>query len=496
MSAEKKAANLPHIDFVILATPFAKLASEVFTEIFYSIKFGTMPWADCLSFGTFLGWLIYFNVDYWFEKKLHIGFIHPDKTWAFRVYWIFWVFSGFLVHGLLQYLRKSRVRQKVEPALLEAGLQNRTGKFPRIVGEWQIEEQVFRLRLTKQNIPLSRFQSGSETLATKLGFIETITENRLQETVDVLYSRIEMPKTVPFVEKMREGTILVGRTRTRSVYLDFNEIPHILIGGETTGGKSTFIRQLVATLYLNNETARFIFIDLKDGGEASICEGVPRFEVHSNPEMSAKSLARIVPLIQKRMELFRANQVPDRVGYLKIPKKDRIGTPQLSCDDPIGRYFVIVDEAQLLFNCGPRLSPNATKTARESANILTQQGRAVGIHVIIATQRPDVKAVDSHTKANLGGQICFGMNNAQSSIAVIGTGRACEIPKDRKGRAIWKYGSEVVEVQTPYLTYDEARAMYKRFIKEPKNIENISSNPNIDTVDDLSTVGGASDTKE
>ena len=92
-----------------------------------------------------------------------------------------------------------------------------------------------------------------------------------------------MPKTVPFVEKAREGTILVGRTRTRPFFLDFNEVPHILIGGETTGGKSTFIRQLVASLYLNNDTARFIFIDLKDGGEAGICEGVPRFEVHTEP---------------------------------------------------------------------------------------------------------------------------------------------------------------------------------------------------------------------
>ena len=88
------------------------------------------------------------------------------------------------------------------------------------------------------------------------------------------------------------------------------------------------------------------------------------------------------------------------------------------------------------------------------------------------------------------------MNNAQSSIAVIGTGRACEIPKDRKGRAIWKYGSEVVEVQTPYLTYDEAKAMYKRFMKEPKKIESISADSTIDAVDDLSSVGDVSKAKE
>jgi hypothetical protein len=489
MSADKKSLSVGGVDLVAVIIPFAKIFWEVITEIYYSIKFKSMPWADCLSVACAVAWLIYFDVDYWIEKKLHIGFIHPDKTWIFRLYCFCALSSGFLVHGFFQYLRRSKVQRKVEPVLLEAGLQNRTGKFPRVVGEWQIEEQVFRLRLTKQNIPLSRFQSGSETLATRLGFIETITENRLMETVDILYSRIEMPKVIPFVDKMKRDTILVGRTRTRAVWLDFNEIPHILIGGETTGGKSTFIRQLVASLFLNDDTANFVLIDLKEGGEAGICEGVPRFEVHSNPENAAKALDRLTPLLQQRMELFRANQVPDRTAYLKIPAKDRVGTPKISARDPIGRYFVVVDEAQLLFNCGPRLSANATQKARAAANLFTQQGRAVGIHIIVATQRPDVKAVDSHTKTNLGGQLCFGMNNAQSSISVIGTGRACEIPKDRKGRAIWKYGSEIFEVQTPYLSFDEAKAIYKQHMKPQKKEEVVPADEATEKVADFSLVG-------
>jgi DNA segregation ATPase FtsK/SpoIIIE-like protein len=159
------------------------------------------------------------------------------------------------------------------------------------------------------------------------------------------------------------------------------------------------------------------------------------------------------------------NDVPDRTSYLKIPEKDRKETPELSATDPIGRLFVVIDEAQLLFTCGPRLSSKSAQAARAAANVLTQQGRAVGIHVIVATQRPDVKAVDSHTKTNLGGQLCFAMNNAQSSISVIGCGRASEIPKDKKGRAIWKYGSEMLEVQTPYLSHDEMKAIFKEHKK-------------------------------
>ena len=87
--------------------------------------------------------------------------------------------------------------------------------------------------------------------------------------------------------------------------------------------------------------------------------------------------------------------------------------------------------------------------------MIARQGRAAGINLVIATQRPDSRSLDPQVKANLSGALCFPMQNDSSSITVLGNGRATDIPLI-PGRAIWKEGPVMTEVQTPYLSIEEA----------------------------------------
>jgi S-DNA-T family DNA segregation ATPase FtsK/SpoIIIE len=93
------------------------------------------------------------------------------------------------------------------------------------------------------------------------------------------------------------------------------------------------------------------------------------------------------------------------------------------------------------------ISRNATR--------ISAQGRAVGIHLIIATQKPDTKAVNGQIKANLTGIVSFPMATLGASFSILGNGRAKELPAT-PGRAIWKSGLEQFEVQTPFLNPDQA----------------------------------------
>lgn len=109
--------------------------------------------------------------------------------------------------------------------------------------------------------------------------------------------------------------------------------------------------------------------------------------------------------------------------------------------------------------------PNALKGARSvrrGVHVASRNGRPEPTLLVIATQRPDSRSLDPQVKANLSGVLCFAMQNDSSSITVLGNGRATDLPLI-PGRAIWKEGPLMMEVQTPYLSVDEADKLLEPF---------------------------------
>lgn len=122
----------------------------------------------------------------------------------------------------------------------------------------------------------------------------------------------------------------------------------------------------------------------------------------------------------------------------------------------LDRHVIVVDEAAEMFLAGHHAKSEEIQNARRILSRIARQGRAVGIHLVVATQRPDTKSLDPQVKANLTGVICFQMMNDASSIAVLGNGRATDLPAIA-GRAIWKSGIEMMEVQTPFMSSEKAQ---------------------------------------
>lgn len=103
--------------------------------------------------------------------------------------------------------------------------------------------------------------------------------------------------------------------------------------------------------------------------------------------------------------------------------------------------------------------PNALKGARSvrrGVHVASSNGRPVPTLLIVATQKPDSKAVSSQIKANLTGIISFPMATLGASFSILGNGRAKELPSI-PGRAIWKSGLDQFEVQTAFLSPDQTK---------------------------------------
>ena len=227
-------------------------------------------------------------------------------------------------------------------------------------------------------------------------------------------------------------------------------------------GKSTFLRQFTTTLYLNDDNIHFTFIDLKAGLESQFFENLKRVDVYHDISMANYFLIRLSKTLQYRMSLLKANKCKDVLEYYKLPdeKKVLVPVPDSEVQPGLSRHVIIVDEAAELFLAGGDNKASDVQDAKRVLSQVARQGRSIGVHLVIATQRPDGRALDPQIKANLTGTLCFQMVNDTSSILVLGNGRATDLPSI-PGRAIWKSGMEMVEVQTPYLDPQETEELLK-----------------------------------
>lgn len=427
-------------------------------EIFHGITSKSINWFLCLVPGCLLNLLILTRLDALIFKFFRLEWLLPPSgVWAYFIYCIVGQFSGFAAWGLWQTILHHQVSRKLTEVFQTSGLKNSIGKLPAFIFDKPIDEFTRRMRLGRANLPLSQFIAAKDNLESALQvYIDEIKENRERGTVDIIYAGSAIPAGVKLNDLSEIGKcrFLIGETRARKIIADLREIPHFLIGGQSGGGKSTFLRQIITTLYLNNPKFEFVLIDLKGGLEFQIFENMKRMSVVPNTSGALEFMERLGETLQARMAILKQNECKDIDAFLKLPEEKRTAAGD------INRTIVVIDEAAELFMASDKSGANDAQRAKRLAIKLAAQGRAVGIHLIVATQRPDVKAVDGQIKANLSGIVAFQMPNMHSSQTILDNSRAAHLPKV-PGRCIWKTSLEQTEVQTPFLTVEETTNLLK-----------------------------------
>jgi S-DNA-T family DNA segregation ATPase FtsK/SpoIIIE len=195
-------------------------------------------------------------------------------------------------------------------------------------------------------------------------------------------------------------------------FYDIAKMPHALVAGTTGAGKSVTINNLIISLLYRNspDQLRFIMVDPKLV-ELTLYNGIPHLltPVITDAKRVIRALKWAIVEMDRRLEVLRENGVKEiSVYHKKIygPAKKKFedkGSPEEERDDlpePLPYIVVVIDELADLMSAYP-------KELEACIVRLAQKSRAIGIHLILATQRPEVKVITGLIKANLPTRIAL-----------------------------------------------------------------------------------------
>ncbi len=206
-----------------------------------------------------------------------------------------------------------------------------------------------------------------------------------------------------------------------AVLADLSNFPHVLIAGQTGAGKSSCINSIVTSLLMRTtpDQVRLILVDPKRV-ELGQYNGVPHLltEVVTNPKKAANALDWAVREMELRYDLLAEIGVRDITGYNAMYDRGELPT----ADDPdpeTGKTYdrlpfvvVVVDELADLMMV-------AARDVETSICRLAQMARAVGIHLVIATQRPSVDVITGVIKANIPSRLAFSVSTLADSRVIL-----------------------------------------------------------------------------
>ncbi|MGA2832994.1 MAG: DNA translocase FtsK [Terracidiphilus sp.] len=263
-------------------------------------------------------------------------------------------------------------------------------------------------------------------------------------------------------------TIAMGKDiNGRIITADLAGMPHVLIAGSTGSGKSVAINAMIMSLLYRTTPAqvRLILVDPKRV-ELGMYEGVPHLftPIITEPKLAANALRNAVREMERRLKLLASRSVRNIDQYNKLfegimPSLFDEGEEE----QPLPYIVIIIDELADLMMLD-------RANVEESITRLAQMARAVGIHLILATQRPSVDVITGLIKANIPTRISFRLATKVDSRTILDTNGA-EALLGRGDMLFLPPGtSRLMRLHAPLVTEKETAAVVE-FWKEQGDAE-------------------------
>jgi S-DNA-T family DNA segregation ATPase FtsK/SpoIIIE len=360
--------------------------------------------------------------------------------------------------------------------------------------EFKPEAGIKLSRITGLNEDLSLALKAESVLIERMAGKSTVgvqVPNANRETI-WLREIIEAPE---FSSSKSRTTLALGKDiNGRIVTAELNTMPHLLIAGSTGSGKSVAINAFImSVLYKSTpDQVRLILVDPKRL-ELGNYEGVPHLytPIITEPKLASNALRNAVREMERRLKLLAAKSVRNIDQYNRLFEEG--STPSLfddgSEEKPIPYILIIIDElADLMMIDGANVEESITR--------LAQMARAVGIHLILATQRPSVDVITGLIKANFPARISFRVATKVDSRTILDANGAEQLLG--KGDLLYlpSGSSRVQRVHAPFVTEKEIAAVVEfwktqstaqyeeQFLEAPPEEKNNGSGAFADPSDD------------
>ncbi|NLY23350.1 MAG: DNA translocase FtsK [Bacteroidales bacterium] len=326
--------------------------------------------------------------------------------------------------------------------------------------------RISKIRNLEDDIALSLAAYGIRIIAPipGKGTIGIEVPNSNKETVSI--------RTVLESEKFKnfqgELPIVIGKTISNDVYVaDLTKMPHLLIAGATGQGKSVGINTIIASLLYKKlpHEIKFIFIDPKKVElspyaklENHYLAKIPNETepIVTDVDKVVKTLYSLTMLMDTRYDFLKQAGVKNIVEY---NKKYLAGMLDPEEGHEFMPYIVLViDEfADLIMTAGKEVELPVARIA--------QLARAVGIHVIIATQRPSVDVITGKIKANFPARIAFRVSSKVDSRTILDVNGAEQLVG--RGDMLFAVGSELTRIQCAFIDTPEIDDLMEYISQQP-----------------------------
>ena len=299
--------------------------------------------------------------------------------------------------------------------------------------------------------------------------------------------------------------VAIGRDIAgRSVMANLAKMPHVLIAGATGAGKSSCINCLITSILMRStpDEVRMILIDPKRV-ELGQYNRLPHLltQVVTNPKKAANALNWAVREMERRYDLLSEVGVRDIGGYNAaydrgdlqgersetLAKTLGFNNPDVDVSFPRLPYIlVVVDELNDLMMV-------AARDVEDAICRIAQMARAVGIHLVLATQRPSVNVITGVIKANVPARLAFAVSSLADSRVILDQAGAERLVGRGDMLILDGSTSTAQRLQGAWVTEEEVRAVaahWRRQSPEPAYVQGVEGSDDGDQLDLFASMGG------
>ena len=356
-----------------------------------------------------------------------IQYISPIAEFAARnIFTTYLIVAGIVTTILIMFPIGKR---SVQDRLKSIGLVNHAEAVPELKSKHKDKKnpRISIWEFTSQGIPLKVWKDKKEAIETALDITIVKMKNgsgKSRVLIHAVPAVSDLPDIIKWKDKylsQQSFVLNLGESFTGPVTVDLARVPHILLGGATGSGKSVLLKLLL--MQANKKGANVCIADFKGGvdfppvwhKECRMC-----FEEQSTLEL----LTELAEELERRKRLLKAAGLPNIDHYNAVTGEN------------LQRYIFACDElAEMLDKTGLTKEQKETVVKIEGLlGTIARQGRAFGIHLILATQRPDSAILNGQIKNNINCRICGRADNVLSMIILDKTDAADLIPEDAQGR--------------------------------------------------------------